>query len=77
MLSLKKTHKKQPLQQVSGGEISNIVLKRMLERFKNVSPLKKILDFQNQKKAMKFVQKETFQPKIKPMIGNLLNELYQ
>ena len=77
MLSLKKTHKKQPLQQVSGGEISNIVLKRMLERFKNVSPLKKILDFQNQKKAMKFVQKETFQPKIKPMIRNLLNELYQ
>ena len=49
----------------------------MLERFKNVSPLKKILDFQNQKKAMKFVQKEIFQPKIKPMIGNLLNELYQ
>ena len=62
---------------MSGGEISNIVLKRILERFKNVSPLKKILDFQNQKKAMKFVQKEIFQPKIKPMIGNLLNELYQ
>ena len=62
---------------MSGGEISNIVLKRMLERFKNVSLLKKILDFQNQKKAMKFVQKETFQPKIKPMIRNLLNELYQ
>ena len=56
---------------MSGGEISNIVLKRMLERFKNVSPLKKILDFQNQKKAMKFVQKENFKSKIKPMIENL------
>ena len=29
------------------------------------------------KKAMKFVQKENFEPKIKPMIENLQNAIYQ
>ena len=29
------------------------------------------------KKTMKFVQKENFEPKIKPMIENLRDELYQ
>ena len=29
------------------------------------------------KNTMKFVQKETFEPKIKPMIENLQDELYQ
>ena len=29
------------------------------------------------KKTMKFVQKENFEPKIKPMIENLQDELYQ
>ena len=43
----------------------------MIELFVNVPPLKK-LEFQNQKKkTMKFVQKENFAPKIKPMIQNL------
>ena len=59
------------------GNTSNIVLKRMLESFLKVPPLKKILEFQNQKKTMKFVQKETFKPNIKLMIENLQNELYQ
>ena len=54
----------------------------MLELFLKVPPLKKTLEFQNQKRTIKFVQKETFEPKIenlktKPMIENLQNELYQ
>ena len=53
---------------MSGGETPNLVLKIMLELFLKVPPLKKILEFQNQKKTMKLVQKENFTPKIKPMI---------
>ena len=49
----------------------------MLELFLKVPPLKIILDFQNQKKAMKFLQKENFEPKIKTMIQNLQTKLYQ
>ena len=60
------------------GETANLVLKRMLELFLKVPPLKKILEFQNQKKkTMKLVQKENFKPKIKAMIENLQNELDQ
>ena len=70
-------HKKQPFQQACGGETSNLVLKRMLELFLKVPPLKKMLEFQNQKKTMKFVQKENFEQNIKPMIENLQNELCQ
>ena len=73
-----KTQKKQPLQQVSGMETPNLVLKRMLELFLKALPLKKILEFQNQKKkTMKLVQKENLEPKIKPIIENLQNKLYQ
>ena len=54
----------------------DLVLKRMLAILLKVPPLKK-LEFQNQKKTIKFVQKENFKPKIKPMIENLQNELYQ
>ena len=46
----------------------------MLELFLKVSLLKK-LEFQNQKKTMKSVQKENFEPKTKPMIENLQDEL--
>ena len=60
---------------MSGGEAPNTVLKKMVENFLKVPPLKKILEFQYQKKAMKFVQKQTFETKIKPMIENLQNEL--
>ena len=60
----------------------------MLELFLKVPPLKKILEFQNQKKktmklvqkenfTTKLVQKENFKPKIKAMIENLQNELDQ
>ena len=62
---------------MSGGETPNLVLKIILELFLKVPPLKKILEFQNQKKTMKLVQKESFAPKIKSMIENLQNELYQ
>ena len=48
----------------------------MLEIFLKV-PLLKKLEFQNQKKTMKFVQKENFEQKAKPMIENLQDELYQ
>ena len=48
----------------------------MLELFLKVPPLKK-LEFQNQRKTTKFVQKENFEPKIKPMIENLQNAIYQ
>ena len=61
---------------MSGGETPNLVLKRMLELSLKVTPLKKMLEFQNQKKTMKIVQKENFEPKIKPMIENLQNEIY-
>ena len=61
---------------MSYGETANLILKRMRELFLKVPPLKK-LEFENQKKTMTFVQKENFQPKIKPMIENLQDELYQ
>ena len=59
---------------MSDGETSNLIWKRMLELFLKVSLLKK-LEFQNQKKTMKSVQKENFEPKAKPMIENLQDEL--
>ena len=78
MLFFIKNIKKQPLQQVSGGETRNPVLKRMLKLFLKVPPLKRILEFQNQKtKAIKLVQKANFKQKIKPMNKNLQNELYE
>ena len=48
----------------------------MLELFLKV-PLLKKLEFQNQNKTMKFVRKESFEQKAKPMIENLQDELYQ
>ena len=61
---------------MSDGETSNLVLKRTLELFLKVPPLKK-LEFQNQKKDYEICTKENFEPKIKPMIENLHDELYQ
>ena len=58
MFFLLKTQK-QPLQQVSGGETQILVLNRMLELFLKVSPLKKILEFQNQKKRLRNLYKRT------------------
>ena len=48
----------------------------MLELFLKVSPLKKV-ELKNQKKTMTFVEKENFEPKIKSIIENLRDELYQ
>ena len=58
-----KNKKKQPLQQVSGGETPNLVLKRMLELFLKVPPLKKILEVQNQKKDYEICTKGKFRTK--------------
>ena len=40
-----KNTKNSTLQQVTGGKIPNIVLKRMLEPFQKIPPLKKTLEF--------------------------------
>ena len=47
LLFLLKTQKTTTLQQVTGGKIPNLVLKRMLELFLKIPPLKKILEFQD------------------------------
>ena len=48
---------------MSGGETPNLVLKRMLELFLKVPPLKKILEFQNQKKDYETCTKTKFRTK--------------
>ena len=56
---------------MSDGETANLLFQRMTELFMKVPPLKK-LEFQPpQKRTMRFVQKENFAPKIKPVIENL------
>ena len=45
LLFLLKTQKTTTLQQVTGGKIPNLVLKRMLELFLKIPLLKKILEF--------------------------------
>ena len=45
LIFLLKNTKATTLQQVTGGETSDLVLKRMLELFKKIPPLKKILKF--------------------------------
>ena len=47
---------------MSDGETANLVLKRMLELFLKLPPLKK-LEFQNQKKDYEIVHKENFEVK--------------
>ena len=47
MFFLLKTQKITTLQQVTGGKIPNLVLKRMLKLFLKIPPLKKILEFQD------------------------------
>ena len=49
----------------------------MLELFLKIPPLKKILKFQEWKKTAKLIQKRKLQTKVKPMIENLKDELYQ
>ena len=60
LLFLLKTQKTTTLQQVTGGKIPNLVLKRTLELFLKIPPLKKILDFQDWQTA-KFIQKRKLQ----------------
>ena len=61
LLFLLKTQKTTTLQQVTGGKIPNLVLKRMLELFLKIPPLKKILEFQDWKKTAKLIQKRKLQ----------------
>ena len=67
-----KTQKTTTLQQVTGGEPPNVILKRIVELFLKVPPFKKILEGN-----LKFVQKHNSKQKIKTMIENLQNELYE
>ena len=55
------------LQQVTGGKILNLVLKKMLELFLKTQENIRILIY----------KKENFKPDFKPMIENLLYSLYQ
>ena len=48
---------------VSGGEAPNTVLKKMVENFLKVPPLKKILEFQYQKKSYEICTKTNFRNK--------------
>ena len=48
----------------------------MLELFRKAPPLKK-LEFRNWKKDYEICTKRKFEPKIKPLIENLQDELYQ
>ena len=52
--------KKTTLQRVTGGNTPNFVLKRMQRIFLKISPLKKILEFQDWKKTTKLIQKRKF-----------------
>ena len=77
LLFLLKTIKPTTLQQVTSGKIPNLVLRRMLELFLKIPPLKKMLDFQDWKKTEKFIRKRKLKLEIKPMVENLQNGFYQ
>ena len=62
---------------MTDGKIPNLVLKRMLELFLKIPPLKKLLEFQDWKKNAKLIQKRNFKPEIKLMIENLQDEFCQ
>ena len=47
LLFLLKTQKTTTLQQVTSGKIPNLVLKRMVELFLKIPPVKKILEFRD------------------------------
>ena len=74
---LLKTHKTTTLQQVTGGKIPNLVLKKMLERFLKIQPPKKILEFQYWKKPAKLISKRKLQTRIVYEIGAKLVSNYE
>ena len=57
----KNTKKTTAPQQVIVGKIPNLVLKRTLELFLRIPPLKKILEFQDWKNTAKLMQKRKLQ----------------
>ena len=66
---IKNTKKPATLQQVTGRNTPNLVLKRILRYLLTISPLKKILQFQDWKKTTNLNQ-------IKPMFENCQDKLY-
>ena len=62
---------------MTGGNTPIFVLKRMLGRFLKISSLMKILISRLKEDYETSIKKENFKPKIKPMIENLQDELYQ
>ena len=61
---LLKTEKNPTPQQVTGGKVPNLVLKKMLELFLKIQPLKKILEFQDWKKPAKLIPKIKLQTRV-------------
>ena len=74
---IKNTKKTTTLQQVTGGETPNLVLEKLLKLFVKIPPPKKTLKLENWKKTAKLIQKRKLQVRIKPMIENVKDELYQ
>ena len=77
LLSLLKTQKITTLQQKTGGNTLDLVLKRMLEHVLKIQPFKKILEFQDWRRGHETYAKKKFKPEIKPIIKTLQDELYQ
>ena len=73
LLFLLKTQKTATIQQVSGEKIPNIILKRMLKFLQKIPPLRKIVEFQNQKKdnetyKMSFTNQKTNKEKMQSFV---------
>ena len=63
---------------MTGNKIPNLVLKRLLEPFLTIPPLKKILEFLEWQRTANFdCKKGNCKPETKPMIENLQHELNQ
>ena len=62
---------------MTGGNTLNLVLKRMLDHFLKILPLKKILEFQDCKRDYEIYTQKKFKPKFKVLIENFQDEVYQ
>ena len=72
-LFLLKTQNTTTLQQVTGGKMLNLVLKKMLELFLKIQENIRISILK--RRLQNLYKKENFKPEIKPMIENLQDEL--
>ena len=57
---------------MTSGKTSNLVLKRMLQLFLKIPPIKKILRLKED-----LYQKENLKSQVKPVLEDLKDELYQ